>query len=77
MIPDTIYNAGNIPLAPIKLQARLDKDAWWFACPVCNEAIDYKQKCCKLCGQRIDWANVTTEENTNPNETAKPNWIVT
>ena len=77
MIPDTIYNVGNIPLAPIKLQARLDKDAWWFACPACDEAIDFKQKLCKLCGQRIDWKGIATEDNANPNETIRHNWIVT
>ena len=73
---DTIYNAGGIPLAPIKLQARFDKDAWWFVCPACDEAIDFKQKQCKLCGQRIDWASQASDESTNPNETIKPNWIV-
>ena len=76
MIPDTVYNAGQIPLAPIRLQAILDKDAWWFACPACDEAVDFKQKHCRLCGQRIDWASTVIEENTNPNETVRPNWIM-
>ena len=72
-----MYNASGILLAPIKLQAKYDKDAWWFACPACMDAVDFRQKCCRLCGQRIDWASTETEENTNPNETTKPNWIVT
>jgi len=76
VIQDTIYNAGKIPLAPIKMHARLDNNAWWFGCPACDEAIDFKQKQCGLCGQRIDWANVAIEENENRNETIKPNWIV-
>ena len=71
----TIYNSSGIPLAPIKLQARFDKDAWWFACPACNEAVDFKKNC-KLCGQRIDWASILTEESEDPNETIKPNYIV-
>lgn len=76
-MPETIRNASTLPLAPIKSTARLDPDAWWYECPVCGEPLDYKQRLCGCCSQRIDWACAINSSDENPNDTAKPNWIVT
>ena len=72
----TVYNACGIPLAPIKKQAILDKDSWWFECPVCDEPIDFKQKLCGCCSQRIDWGTVNVGNDEKPDNTIKRNWIV-
>ena len=73
---ETIYNAGQIPLAPNKREARLDKGTWWFECPVCDEPLNFKQKLCGCCSQRIDWGTVDICNDENPNNTIKHNWIM-
>jgi len=77
MVAETIYNANGIPLPPIEKMARFDEGAWWYECPACGKSLDYKQKLCSCCSLRIDWACTVRSDDDNPNDTSRPNWIVT
>ena len=46
------------PMKPKTETAIYDRGWWWYKCPCCSQAIDYKQTECK-CGQKIDWSEET------------------
>ena len=47
------------PMKPKTETAIYDRGWWWYKCPCCSQAIDYKQEECKSCGQKIDWSEET------------------
>lgn len=50
----------QIPLKPEKEESgELFIKSWWYKCPACGDPLDYKQKRCGYCEQRIDWGGET------------------
>ena len=43
---------------PMKPEKETFIQSWWFRCPVCHDPLDYKQKECGWCHQKIDWTGI-------------------
>ena len=42
------------PVEPIR-QWDDDETTWWYSCGSCVQAVDYKDKYCRLCGKGLKW----------------------
>ena len=54
---DLIYMLkGMAPVEPIRGEDMDSSSAcWWYVCPSCRIAIDYKDRFCRHCGQELKW----------------------
>lgn len=58
-MPGMLDMIREMPMKPEKESSgETFMQSWWFRCPVCHDSLDYEQKECGWCHQKIDWTGI-------------------